>query len=705
MQEPDILIRNRNSLAFLLMEAAEIEHGLMCTYLYAAFSLKQSTDEGLSEAELEAVRRWHRVIIEVAREEMLHLAIVSNLLSAIGWPPHFSRGNFPVAPGYHPAGVTVFLSPFDRATLDHFIFLERPEGMDLPDGAGFASKRTYERGPGVLKDRMSPSAQDYLTVGHLYRGIRNGFEYLAQSLGEERLFCGDPEAGIDASLALLPGLERVRDLEGAQRSIERIVEQGEGAPGHDEDSHYRRFCAVRDEYEELLRKRPDFYPARPVARNPVMNRPPIPDGKIHVAEPHAARLLDLGNCVYNLMLRLLGRGFESAHDPIAGRRLLFEAAIETMMLLTRISERLTLLPANPETHPGVNAGLSFAVPRSQAVVLSGAEAWQLFAEQARELGEACEKAEADFLGGQSQEADVRELDTISHRLLSLADRFAAYARRHPAAHANSDASDAKPHTSGASGAVRADAQDKQKSLPKSKKKKKKLPDIAEGEALSLSFDGNRCIHARFCVLGAPKVFLANVKGPWLHPDAASVEALTGIAHSCPSGAITYKRKDGGPDELPPPVNLIRLRENGPLAVHAEIALRHSDSPDESSSANSADERDEERPEDADLLRATLCRCGASQNKPYCDGAHYKIEFRASGEPATEESDPLDPRDGALEIAPQPDGPLLLSGPVEICAGTGRTIARTTGARLCRCGGSQNKPFCDGTHRTNGFRAP
>jgi hypothetical protein len=51
--------------------------------------------------------------------------------------PHFQRPNFPVVPGYHPAGVVVSLAPFDPATLDHFVFLERPEGVDAKDGAGF----------------------------------------------------------------------------------------------------------------------------------------------------------------------------------------------------------------------------------------------------------------------------------------------------------------------------------------------------------------------------------------------------------------------------------------------------------------------------------------------------------------------------------------------------------------------------------------
>ena len=118
---------SREQLWAILFEAAEIEHNLMCCYLYAMFSLKAAPEEGVSDAELAAIRRWRSEILDVAVEEMAHLAIVSNILSALGAPAHFWRQNFPVAPGYHPAGVVVKLAPFNAETLDHFIFLERPD--------------------------------------------------------------------------------------------------------------------------------------------------------------------------------------------------------------------------------------------------------------------------------------------------------------------------------------------------------------------------------------------------------------------------------------------------------------------------------------------------------------------------------------------------------------------------------------------------
>jgi CDGSH-type Zn-finger protein/uncharacterized Fe-S cluster protein YjdI len=211
-----------------------------------------------------------------------------------------------------------------------------------------------------------------------------------------------------------------------------------------------------------------------------------------------------------------------------------------------------------------------------------------------------------------------------------------------------------------------------------------LPAIEEvyAEKVVLRFEAKRCIHARHCVLGAPDVFLANVKGPWLHPEAVSPDEIAEIAHDCPSGAITYERTDGGPQEVAPKVNVARIRENGPIAVHAAIDLEGHGA----------------------MFRATLCRCGASKNKPFCDSFHLAVPSVASGEPATQPTEPLAQRNGALKVLPSLDGPLVVTGNLEICAGTGRTVKRVTSARLCRCGGSSNKPFCDGTQVRIDFRS-
>lgn len=211
-----------------------------------------------------------------------------------------------------------------------------------------------------------------------------------------------------------------------------------------------------------------------------------------------------------------------------------------------------------------------------------------------------------------------------------------------------------------------------------------MSDVEEvrGKKVLLKFEGQKCIHARQCVLSRPDVFVPNVQGEWIHPDAATPEELAALAASCPSGAIMYERLDGGANESAPRVNLARVRENGPLALHGELAI------------------DGEAPR----FRATLCRCGASSHKPYCDGSHGAASFVASGEPATQASEPLAQRDGALKVTPLKDGPLVVVGNLEITTGTGRTINRVRKTALCRCGQSANKPYCDGTHARVGFKS-
>lgn len=196
-----------------------------------------------------------------------------------------------------------------------------------------------------------------------------------------------------------------------------------------------------------------------------------------------------------------------------------------------------------------------------------------------------------------------------------------------------------------------------------------------GSAATIFFEAEKCIHSRHCVLTLPDVFRASVKGPWIFPDSAEAEEIVALAHNCPSGAITYQRHDRDKSEQSPNVNTISVLEDGPLAVHADLQIDNQPA----------------------MHRATLCRCGASNNKPFCDGSHKAAGFKASGEPPTKESEPLEVRSGALTISPLQNGPLISKGNMEIIAGTGRTLLRTQQAALCRCGASKTKPYCDGSH--------
>jgi CDGSH-type Zn-finger protein/uncharacterized Fe-S cluster protein YjdI len=209
-------------------------------------------------------------------------------------------------------------------------------------------------------------------------------------------------------------------------------------------------------------------------------------------------------------------------------------------------------------------------------------------------------------------------------------------------------------------------------------------EIVTGETVTVRFNGRKCIHSRGCVLGFPQVYVPNVKGDWIHPDAASADVVMHTALNCPSGAIRVAYNDGSQtSDTPPPVNTIRVRENGPLAIEAELLVGG---------------------EKQDSPRATLCRCGLSKRKPFCDGSHAAGGFVATGEPEAKPSEALAVRGGPVDVIPQKNGSLKILGNLELVSGTGHTINRASQVFLCRCGHSKNKPYCDGSHKAAGFEA-
>ncbi len=648
----DLHIESREQLISALGEAAEIEHSLMCCYLYAMFSLKKSETEGVNAQELAVISGWRRSIRSIALEEMTHLTLVANLTSAIGGTPHFLRPNLPASPGFYPAGVVIKLAPFCLDTVDHFIFLERPAEIVISDGKTFEPVN-YRRT--VPSGRLMPFASDYATIGDLYKAIRRAIDNLAKKLGEAALFCGEASRQIHPSDSALPGLAAITDLASAHRALDTIVIQGEGSVAMG-DSHFSRFQSIKTEYQQLLALRPEFSPARPVARNPLMRTPVNNDDRVHIIAEPAASLIDLANALYVHMLRMLQQVYSSHVRKASDKQALLKSAYLLMHATTSVAEHLTFLPANPE-HPGTTAGMSFATIRMLAPLEVGETEVQLLRERTEELLEHIKKIATtvpELLATISVVSDVHVL--LAAMSFSTVSGPATEPSQAGPSHAEQNQTEPQPGTTAE-------------------------VEIAIGKSVEIHFEGKRCMHSRNCVLSLPQVFLANTTGQWLQPDATSVERLVAVAENCPSGAIRYVRRDNGAQEAPPPVNILNVRENGPLAVRAQILLRGVEIG----------------------YRATFCRCGRSNNKPFCDGSHAG-NFVATGEPVTGDTTALDVRDGPISIAPQQNGPLEISGNLEICAGTGRTVARVTQARLCRCGHSNNKPFCDGSHAAVNFIA-
>jgi CDGSH-type Zn-finger protein/uncharacterized Fe-S cluster protein YjdI len=667
---------SREALIHQLYEAAELEHNLMCTYLYAAFSLKSGEDEGLSTSEAEATARWRRAILKVAVEEMGHLTAVWNITAALGGSPRFGRMNFPLDPGGLPANVIVRLAPFSEAVLQHFIYLERPTKSDEPDGAGFTPDFRFTRGD--LRARITPMPIDYETVGQFYETLSANLSAFVARVGEKEAFCGDRDLQLSRKEIDFQGCDPVFCSKTALAAFEAIVTQGEGAAEENPDSHYCRFLAIRKELAQLKAVNPEFEPAHPAAVNPVLRRPVRAGVRVWLEDEQAAATVDIANSAYMLMLRLIAHSYLIPR-PHPVKALCVDLGLGLMRAMAPLAEQAARLPAGP-SNPGCNAGMSFTALRDAAPLAPGISAGKFFVERLRELTAGAQALASNGSARVAQSLRIlTELTQRAERRFSgiASDTAITGATQPPPAPAPLPAA-----TPAASGAAMSPGMIEPGNVAPTPRTVDGV-DYIEGRDLTLIYEGVKCIHSRFCVTWGPKVFIANVKGPWINPDNMATDALVEIAHVCVSGAIRYQRKDGKPDEQPPAVNLISVRENGPYALRANIQL------------------DGER---AFSYRMTLCRCGASKRKPFCDGSHNEIKFIASGEPLTGKADMLAVRDGPLAVDPETNGPLQVRGNMEIISGTGRVVARMESARLCRCGGSGNKPFCDGSHARIGFKS-
>ena len=417
--EAPFVIEHREALIYMLCEAAELEHGIMCQYLFAAFSLKQGEQEGLSGTELDAVRRWRKQVSHVAAQEMLHLALVHNLLSAIGAAPHMARPNLPAPASHYPAGVQLALLPFGEQALRHFMFLERPEGMDLADADGLAA---IGRAAPMLNERdIVPRGQDFATVGHLYRSIEAGFAHLAEMHGEDWLFVGPPRAQATAAHFGWPELVAVTDLASAQRAIEEILEQGEGPRGHWRDAHFGQFVNILDEYQQLREANPGFDPVRPVLAANV--RPPERDVDVPlIGDPLTARVTDLFNVGYEVLLQIFERFFAHTEETDAELKALADATVAIMLRVIKpLGDLITTLPVG-EDHPGMTAGPSFELFYESDYLMPHREAaWALLAERLDEAAWLCDELQA----GRGQRI-AGQLDPVLAAMREVSQALAAH---------------------------------------------------------------------------------------------------------------------------------------------------------------------------------------------------------------------------------------------------------------------------------------
>jgi len=205
-----------------------------------------------------------------------------------------------------------------------------------------------------------------------------------------------------------------------------------------------------------------------------------------------------------------------------------------------------------------------------------------------------------------------------------------------------------------------------------------------GRAIDVSYDVRRCIHAAECVRGLPSTFNRQ-HVPWIEPNRSPPADVANVVMRCPSGALRFERKDAG---LPEPIaarNTITLVKNGPLYVRGEVKIV--------SAQGEILHRD---------TRISLCRCGASNNKPFCDNSHIASGFK-SGQPTAGHRVEMG-MGGTLQITPTENGPYQMLGNIELIDAAEGIVFRGKMIRLCRCGASGEMPFCDNSHLHNGFEA-
>jgi len=300
-------------------------------YLFAAYSIKDDVSEGLTGEQVVLVRKWAREILFIAHDEMAHLGMVNNLLTAVGALPHFDKPAFPAPHPFFETPeleekemnplqkrrynvltevmrkldqdvgnifeefvhffekmfnsehdqddflISVELQRFSILTLRRFIRAEATEHVssDIVRTKLETMRRNGEPRSNSALDGLTAQSFTYNDVGELYEIIRDGFHYLAGEMGEENLFLGPKITQVSGGFKK-PDVQPVASVAEVDRMIDVIIWQGAGAPTPPPDwyvdpakkNHFKTFTVMYEQYKNELEKDPSFDPSRHVLRNP-----------------------------------------------------------------------------------------------------------------------------------------------------------------------------------------------------------------------------------------------------------------------------------------------------------------------------------------------------------------------------------------------------------------------------------------------------
>lgn len=358
-------IATRDQLVRVLREAAAIELAVMLQYLYAAYSVptygagREYVRRGMwTPAQLllacgdggetldEGVRG---MLLNIAREEMIHFLLVNNIIVAMGESFHVPRIDFATINCELPVPLDFCLEGLGIGSVERFTLIEQPENL-VPDVRREDGAAAPQRG------------STYASLSDLYSAIREGLEDIPD------LFLVDQgRGGGEHHLFLRESVNRrypdyqleVDNLSSALFAIDIITEQGEGGvltAGTDEQSHYTSFLRIGGLLRGAVAPGGDsWHPAYPVLRNPTLRRGER--AMETVTDPDARTVMALFNRAYHMALQLMAQHFGERPDGSLRRSDLMNAAIDMMTGLMRpLAELLVTLPSGRR---GRTAGPSF----------------------------------------------------------------------------------------------------------------------------------------------------------------------------------------------------------------------------------------------------------------------------------------------------------------------------------------------------------
>ncbi|NJM18231.1 MAG: isovaleryl-CoA dehydrogenase [Richelia sp. SM1_7_0] len=376
-QQTQYQIQTREQLVTALKQAAELEIAVMLQYIYAGYSVPNYvTGEEYVHRGLWTPQQLHLacgdgkevdnygmrgVLIEIAREEMIHFLLVNNILMAIGEPFYAAVPDFKQLNAKFPIDIDFALEPLNALSLQYFMRLEMPDFL----------AETFDNQPIPTPEQL----HTYGSLSELYGQIRTGLQTIPDLFtvtknnvgGEHRLFMRDNlnKAHPDYQM-------QVYDLKSALFAVDVIVEHGEGSEIETEKfarSHYQKFRNLADalalEQINHLKKgiKKTWNPSYPSLRNPSLNYQDCNSNVVTV--PQTRTVMEIFNESYFLMMQLMVQHFGSNPKGSLRRSKLMNASIDIMTGMMRpLGELLMTMPSGKR---GKTAGPSFEIPTPEYI--------------------------------------------------------------------------------------------------------------------------------------------------------------------------------------------------------------------------------------------------------------------------------------------------------------------------------------------------